>query len=136
MLKYPKWSLIVLLLCANHYERKKNVFDRELCSKVLNEALLFLFLAWNQKQKMFKGTENAQGNKKCAYVTHYGIELSCLPCMAFLWSFLAVIDPNSFGHVNGTKMFIHGPPMACGCQLMLTKTMGSWAYLERSDHCA
>ena len=34
------------------------IFDRELCSKVLKEALLlfffFLFLAWNQKQNMFQ----------------------------------------------------------------------------------
>ena len=29
------------------------IFDRKLCSKVLREALLFLFLAWNQKQKTF-----------------------------------------------------------------------------------
>ena len=36
-------------------------FDRELCSKVLKEALLLflLFLAWNQKQKNVpNGTEN------------------------------------------------------------------------------
>ena len=37
---------------------------------------------------MCKGTKNVQGNKKCgrkkkrASVAHYGIELSCLPCLA------------------------------------------------------
>ena len=32
-----------------------SVFDRELCSKVLKEALLFLlFLAWNQVRKMLQ----------------------------------------------------------------------------------
>ena len=61
------------------------IFDRELCSKVLKEALLLffflLFLARNQKQNMFQmeqkvfartknvpyGTKNVQGNKNCSY---------------------------------------------------------------------
>ena len=70
-------------------------------------------------------TKNVQGNKKCASVAHYihyGIKLPCLackalyglvwPCMALyglkrhcmvfyrrISSFLAVMDPNSFGLV-------------------------------------
>ena len=31
---------------------------------------------------MCKGTNNVLENKKCASAAHYGIELSCLPCMA------------------------------------------------------
>ena len=29
-------------------------------------------------------TKIVQGNKKCASVAHYGIEMLCLPCMAFV----------------------------------------------------
>ena len=47
------------------------IFDRELCSKVLKEALFFflffLILAWNQVQKMCVGTKNVCGNKKCSW---------------------------------------------------------------------
>ena len=42
-----------------------DVFDQEdLCLKVLKEALL-LFLAWNQKQKMFLMEEKMFANKIC-----------------------------------------------------------------------
>ena len=43
------------------------IFDRELCSKVLKEALLLflLGLAGNHEQKMFQ-IEILQGNKNCA----------------------------------------------------------------------
>ena len=72
---------------------KRSFIDRELCSKVLKEALLFLLLlglAGNHEQKIFqieqklsKGTKNVQGNKKCSWeqkmfikasVVLYGIE--------------------------------------------------------------
>ena len=48
-----------------------DIFDREQRSKVLKEAFLmlflFLFLAWNQVKKMFVGTKNVHGNKKCSW---------------------------------------------------------------------
>ena len=98
---------------------------RELCSKVLKETLslllLFLGLAGNheqkcsksnknctREQKMFKGTENVQGNKKilkgfcgtfwpiCGLVWHLcGVVWPCtafLTCMAsygLIWSYMA-----------------------------------------------
>ena len=52
------------------------LFDRELCSKVLKEALLLLLLeyAGNREQKMFqieqkmcKGTKLVHRNKKCSW---------------------------------------------------------------------
>ena len=45
------------------------LFDHELCSKVLKEALLLfflLFLAWNQKQKMFLREQKMLANKICS----------------------------------------------------------------------
>ena len=44
-------------------------FDREQCSKVLEEALLFfLLLAWKHEQKMFQMEQTmCKGNKKCSY---------------------------------------------------------------------
>ena len=55
----------------------------ELCSKFLEKALLFLFLAWNRKQKMFlmlqklwKGTKNVP--KVFWAVVPFRIKLPCL----------------------------------------------------------
>ena len=64
-----------------HFNITSGNFDRELCSKVLKEALLLLFLVtWNHEQKRFQmeqksfanknspnGTKNVQGNKKRSY---------------------------------------------------------------------
>ena len=57
--------IFLLMYCINkllkydiQYRKKKpSLFDRELCSKVLKEAWLLLFLlllAWKHEQKMFQ----------------------------------------------------------------------------------
>ena len=50
-------------------------------------------------------TKIVQGNKKCASVAHYGIELPCLPCMTlcgFFWPYVASYgDVAFYSHDNG-----------------------------------
>ena len=88
---------------------KRSFVDPELCSKVLKEASLFLFLAWNQYKKkrykkclrtkfVAKSTENvakgtkmfvnkvcSKSSKKCC--NGKKITPNSWPCMAFSWSF-------------------------------------------------
>ena len=120
-----------------------NFVDREQRSKVLKEALLFL-LAWNQvpkmfqieqklckvnkneqenqkcawEQKMCKGTKNLLRNKKCASVAHFGIELSCLNCMAFsglVWSCIALFGLVWSGCFSRPWPSVASFNLACHC---------------------
>ena len=54
-------------LCYTYEPLRLFIFDREQRSKVLKEALLLLFLAWNQVQKTFVGSKNVRGNKECSW---------------------------------------------------------------------
>ena len=72
------------------------IFDRELCSKAIKEALFLFFLACNQVKK------NSKSNKKCSLQIEETVVSSswqnplcfhCLlwSCMAFLWSSMAFL---------------------------------------------
>ena len=71
------------------------IFDRELCSKVLKEALLQLFLfflASNHEKICAYGNKNLQWNEKCSnrgkvlpFMAHFGIELLCVALYGLMW---------------------------------------------------
>ena len=60
------------------------IFDRECMLKGLKESFVVgLVVVVESSSKNFPNqTKIVQGNKKCASVAHYGIELPCLLCMA------------------------------------------------------
>ena len=100
---------------------KSRFFDRELCSKVLKEALLLNDGVESSSKSVTDGTKNVREqnllhNKQ--NMRFYGIVWYCIVflwyCMVFLWSFMenidliglessffAIIYPNSFGIVQG-----------------------------------
>ena len=66
---YGKFNLNLLIFLVSKYRNINKyllLFDRELCSKIINEAFLLLFflVAWNHEQKNFQMEKSVQGNEK------------------------------------------------------------------------
>ena len=93
----------------NHQEVNKLFFDRELCSKVLSVVVLGVESSSktvpNRAKVVQENKKCAREQKKCSSVAHYGIELSCLPCMALCG--LVCIGGHGFFLRGGVFHFFH-----------------------------
>ena len=73
---YGKFNLNLLIFLVSKYRNINKyllLFDRELCSRVLKEALLFLLVACNHEQKNFQMKKSVQGSKKLVCEKHVPI---------------------------------------------------------------